>query len=111
MNDSEIDKHKQDIVFETTLCGRRLVLHSTWGLFSPREVDEGSRLLVRRLELAADQSTLELGCGYGAIGLVVASLCPAGRVHMVDKDYVEEFCCGDFEHCIYYRAFEQQKRR
>jgi len=88
MSDGEIEKLKQDIVFHATLRGRPLVFHSTWGLFSPRQVDQGSALLIRRIEAADDDVTLELGCGYGPIGIAVAALCPGGRVHMVDKDYV-----------------------
>jgi 16S rRNA G1207 methylase RsmC len=79
---------KEDIVFEATLRGHRLRLHSTWGLFSPRGVDNGSYLLVEHVDLADGQRTIDLGCGYGAIGLAVAKACPAGQVHLVDKDFV-----------------------
>lgn len=79
---------KQDIVFRTTLRGLELEFHSTWGLFSPREIDVGSRMLVEQIELEPKHLSLDLGCGYGAIGIPVARCCPAGRVHMVDKDGV-----------------------
>ena len=79
---------KQDIVFHARLRGQQLTFHSTWGLFSPRRIDDGSRMLVERMELAPDQTTLDLGCGYGAIGLPVARCCPEGQVHMADKDFV-----------------------
>ena len=79
---------RRDIVFNAELGGRNLTLHSTWGLFSPREIDEGSRLLLAHLEVAADADCLDLGCGYGAIGLALAALAPAGRTLMVNKDFV-----------------------
>lgn len=79
---------KQDIVFDAILRGSRLVFHSTWGLFSPRRIDEGSHLLIEHIELEDGQHTLDLGCGYGAIGLAIAGECPNGSVHMVDKDFV-----------------------
>jgi 16S rRNA (guanine1207-N2)-methyltransferase len=87
---SEVDIHrlKQDIVFDATMRGRRLVFHSTWGLFSPRRIDDGTWMLVEKAEVGGEDLTLELGCGYGAIGLAVAALAPAGKVHMVDKDFV-----------------------
>jgi len=84
----EIDKLKRDIVFEATLRRRRLTFHSTWGLFSPRRIDDGSRMLIEKLDLADGDVTLDLGCGYGAIGLAAAAATPAGTVHMVDKDFV-----------------------
>jgi len=79
---------KEDIVFRARLRGRPMVFHSTWGLFSPRRIDDGSRMLVERIELEPDHVTLDLGCGYGAIGLPIAADCPAGKVHMIDKDFV-----------------------
>jgi len=88
MASTDVRKFKEDIVFRATVRGHSLLLHSTWGLFSPRRIDEGSRLLIRHLELGAEDVTLDLGCGYGAIGLAVAKLCPGGQVHMVDRDYV-----------------------
>lgn len=42
----QLDQLRRDIVFETQLVGRPFVFHSTWGLFSPREIDEGTRLLL-----------------------------------------------------------------
>jgi 16S rRNA G1207 methylase RsmC len=82
------DRLKQDIVLTAELRGRRLTFHSTWGLFSPRQVDEGTRMLIHKLEPRPDDVTLDLGCGYGAIGLAIAAETPDGVVHMVDKDFV-----------------------
>ena len=79
---------KRDIVFDVTLRGHKLVYHSAWGLFSPRRIDNGSYLLIEHVELEDGQRTLDLGCGYGAIGLAIAKACPNGTVHLVDKDFV-----------------------
>ena len=84
----KLETLKQDIVFQETLRGHSLTFHSTWGLFNPRQVDEGSRLLIDHMEVAPDALCLDLGCGYGPIGLTLARLAPAGRVHLVDKDFV-----------------------
>jgi len=83
-----IDKLKEDIIFEDNLRGFDLTLHSTWGLFSPRNVDSGSRLLIDFLDVKESDICLDLGCGYGTIGLVMAKLAPNGKVYMVDKDFV-----------------------
>jgi 16S rRNA (guanine1207-N2)-methyltransferase len=79
---------REDLVFRETLRGQSLILHSTWGLFSPRQVDEGSRLLLDHLQIHSSADSLDLGCGYGVLGLVMARLAPAGHTVLVDKDFV-----------------------
>lgn len=83
-----IDYLRQDIVFHESLRGMDLVFHSTWGLFSPKAIDEGTRLLIERMEVQPSDTCLDLGCGYGPIGLAMAKLAPDGIVYMVDKDFV-----------------------
>lgn len=85
---ADIDRLKEDIVFTLWLRDREMIFHSTWGLFSPRRVDEGSIMLLRHIDVADDDATLDLGCGYGALGLTIAKLTPAGEVQLVDKDFV-----------------------
>ena len=68
--------------------GMDLIFHSTWGLFSPREVDAGSRLLIEYMQINETDICLDLGCGYGPIGLTMARLASRGKVHMVDRDFV-----------------------
>jgi len=79
---------RQDIVFHESLRGIDFVFRSTWGLFSPKAVDEGTRLLIERMEVRPSDKCRELGCGYGPIGLAMATLAQAGTVYMVDKDFV-----------------------
>jgi 16S rRNA G1207 methylase RsmC len=84
----DVSKLREDIVFDADLRGRRFVFHSTWGLFSPTEIDEGSRLLLDHLEVRPGDISLDIGCGYGALGIPIAKLSPEGKVHMIDKDFV-----------------------
>ncbi|WP_295436248.1 methyltransferase [uncultured Thiodictyon sp.] len=84
----QVDRLREPIRFEAELAGRTLRFASTWGLFSPREIDAGTRLLLAHLEVAPDADCLDLGCGYGAIGLALATLAPQGQTLMVDKDFV-----------------------
>jgi len=79
---------RKDIVFSKTLRGIPLSFHSTWGLFSPREVDEGTVMLLDRLEIQPHDNCLDLGCGYGPIGLTMAKLAPQGQILMLDKDFI-----------------------
>ena len=53
------------------------------GVFSKGELDPGTRLLLDALpELSGD--VLDVGCGWGAIGIAVARAYPACRVTMID---------------------------
>lgn len=53
-------------------------------LFSGKEVDKGTRLLLENLVVPKQGNVLDLGCGYGVIGIVVAKLNPLLKVYMVD---------------------------
>lgn len=79
---------RRDIEFSAELVGRRFVFRSTWGLFSPRAIDEGTYLLLKQVEVRPTDDCLDLGCGYGPIGLGLAALAPEGRTLLVDKDFV-----------------------
>jgi len=83
-----IDELKKDIRFQTNLKGHDLTFSSTWGVFSPREIDAGTALFLKYLDIKEDEICLDIGCGYGPIGLTMAKCAPQGEVHMVDKDFV-----------------------
>jgi len=54
------------------------------GVFSSKGVDEGTRLLIECADVPEEGLLLDLGCGYGVIGIVFAKLHPRLRVYMVD---------------------------
>ena len=70
-------------------AGRRLELRVAQDLFSSHAVDVGTLLLLRTLagpEHADHRLVLDLGCGYGPIGLGLKAAAPQRTVHMVDRD-------------------------
>lgn len=76
---------------EVTLkvAGRVLTLRTDSGVFSKERVDRGTRLLVEAMErgsvpLPHRGALLDLGCGYGPLGLAMAVLRPEADVFMVD---------------------------
>ena len=79
---------KKDIEIVVNLLDNELTLHTRWGVFSPRSIDEGTMLLMKHIEVGVSDICLDLGCGYGPIGLALAKHCTKGEVHMVDKDFV-----------------------
>ena len=88
MIQKDIHNLRKDIIFEVKLKGHNFVFHSTWGLFSPKEIDKGSFMLINQVDIKPTDLTLEMGCGYGPIGLAIAKMSPQGKVHMIDKDFV-----------------------
>ena len=83
----DINKLRQDITFNETLNGFPFTFHTTWGIFSPRSIDEGTLLLLKYLEVNKDSDCLDLGCGYGPLGLTLARMAPEGRTTLVDRDF------------------------
>jgi len=78
----------REIKFRTELRGEVLTFSTTWGLFSPRTIDAGTQLLISHLDLRKPKICLDLGCGYGAIGIAIAKCTRSATVYMVDKDFV-----------------------
>ncbi len=76
--------HRPGIV-HVLLPDLHLELETDSGVFSPRRLDPGTRLL---LDVAppppASGNLLDLGCGYGPLALVLASRAPGASVWAVD---------------------------
>lgn len=83
-----IEELKKDLHIQANLAGKDLTFATTWGIFSPREIDSGTDLFLKYLDIKDDEVALDIGCGYGPIGLAIAANAPKGQVHMVDKDFV-----------------------
>lgn len=66
------------------LHGRTFVFVTDAGVFSRGGIDRGTELLAQSLRLDPGANVLDLGCGYGVLGIVAASLAPNGRVVMTD---------------------------
>jgi 16S rRNA (guanine1207-N2)-methyltransferase len=80
--------HPSTLTIHASLQGQSFSLETTWGLFSPKAIDEGTGLLADKLAINPADNCLDLGCGYGPLGVLMAKLAPQGVTHMVDKDFV-----------------------
>ena len=78
----------REVDFRTELRGMPLIFSATWGLFSPKAIDAGTHLLIEHLNIQEGDTCLDLGCGYGAIGITLAKCTRTATVYMVDKDFV-----------------------
>lgn len=85
---NKYDACKQDLQFQVDLKGYSFSFRTTWGLFCPEHIDDGSRLLLDYVNVNPHDTVLDVGCGYGAIGLPLAKQAEHGIVHLIDKDFV-----------------------
>ncbi|WP_040953134.1 class I SAM-dependent methyltransferase [Gorillibacterium massiliense] len=76
-------KHEQRTI-QDKLRGRAFTFLTDAGVFSKGGVDFGSRLLIETMEVRENDRVLDVGCGYGPIGLTAATLALHGAVTMVD---------------------------
>lgn len=83
-----VDVPSREVEFRTELRGMPLTFSATWGLFSPKAIDAGTQLLIEHLDIQESDTCLDLGCGYGAIGITLAKCVQTATVYLVDKDFV-----------------------
>ena len=79
---------RQDLNISSDSNKHALKFKTTWGLFSPRTIDNGSQMLLDFLDINSADDCLDLGCGYGVLGLKMAKLAPNGHTLLVDKDFI-----------------------
>ena len=69
---------------DTVLRGISLRFTSDAGVFSKGDIDYGSRVLIEAMDIPEGAAVLDVGCGYGPIGITAAHLIPKGHVTMID---------------------------
>ncbi|MCQ6254622.1 class I SAM-dependent methyltransferase [Methanocaldococcus sp.] len=80
---SERPTTKSDIkIIEDILRGKKLKFKTDSGVFSHGKVDKGTKILIENVEVNKDDDILDLGCGYGVIGISLAD--EVKSVTMVD---------------------------
>lgn len=64
--------------------GELLVIETDRGLFASHGLDPGTALLIQTLEGTSAERVLDLGCGWGAVGLAAAKTVPSAHVVLTD---------------------------
>ncbi len=84
-----LEELKADKEIRARLRGNELKFKTTWGLFCPEEIDTGTYLLLQHIpKIKANARVLDIGCGYGPIGIALAKEVQDGSIEMIDKDFV-----------------------
>lgn len=71
--------------------GHALTFETDSGVFSRTELDRGTEVLLNALPQALCGSVLDMGCGYGAIGVAVGKAFAPCRITMAD---INRRACG-----------------
>ena len=80
---------KQDTKFVSKLINIKLKetqfeLYSAPGVFSKDKLDNGTKLLIEKCEINENDEVLDLGCGYGVVGIAIKKMYPDTNIFMVD---------------------------
>ena len=80
----EPSSESRPVICEFEDRGRKYVFETDAGVFSRGDVDFGTQVLLRALPEEMSGRVLDLGCGWGAVGVSLAKRYPACRVTMSD---------------------------
>jgi 16S rRNA (guanine1207-N2)-methyltransferase len=82
--ESVVEGLRRKVSFQ--VLGRNFELESEPSLFSKDDLDIGTRVLLESVDLTSFRRLLDVGCGWGAVGIVAATVNPEGEVIMTDVD-------------------------
>ena len=72
--------------FQTTIQETALSFETHPKLFSPRRADAGTLAMLKTAELRPGDKVLDLGCGYGVVGIYAAKILEDSSVWMLDSN-------------------------
>lgn len=75
-------------MLEVNIKDIKLYLNTDSRLFSPNAPDQGTLFMLSHVDFQQSDQILDLGCGYGLVGIYAASILPPDHVYMTDIDPV-----------------------
>jgi 16S rRNA G1207 methylase RsmC len=71
--------------FEVEILGKKIIINSGSGLFSLKELDFGTEILIKNAKIPEGEAKiLDLGCGYGIVGITLKKHYPNLDITLVD---------------------------
>jgi 16S rRNA (guanine1207-N2)-methyltransferase len=81
------------VEFTITLSDHTFNIRSLPGVFSFDHLDDGSKMLLSAINIPPGAKVLDVGCGYGIIGMYTA-VQGAGLVHLIDNNLLAIAACN-----------------
>ena len=73
-------------MFTETINGTQFTFETSKNVFSPFNVDKGTLAMLSTVNLSQGDKLLDLGCGYGIVGIYAAKFIPPQDIVMSDVD-------------------------
>jgi 16S rRNA (guanine1207-N2)-methyltransferase len=80
------DNEESENVIRMIWKDKQLIFETDAALFSPRYPDPGTLFMMENVDFSAVDKVLDLGCGYGLVGVIAAMTVPAEKIFMTDND-------------------------
>jgi 16S rRNA (guanine1207-N2)-methyltransferase len=81
-------------MIHANVAGIELQFETEPSLFSPAKPDRGTLAMLSRIKFEPTDKVLDLGCGYGLVGIYAAKVIGGERVWMVDNDQIAIDCAA-----------------
>lgn len=81
-SDPKVESQEEKVNVE--LRGQSFSFITDKGVFSKKTIDFGTQLLIDTIQVPEHAKVLDVGCGYGPIGLTIAKTTPCQKVVLVD---------------------------
>ena len=72
------------MLLRESIFGQEIVLETGDYYFSPKSIDKGTLFMLSKVKATREDKVLDLGCGYGIVGIYIAKLFGGERVVMSD---------------------------
>jgi len=72
------------VKMKAELLGTEIELYTAGGVFSPKQIDAGTRLLIESAIVKPGWKVLDMGCGYGIVGIAIKKKYSLTTVYMSD---------------------------
>lgn len=76
------------MLIRETIFGQEIILETGDYYFSPKGIDKGTLFMLSKVQFTKEDKVLDLGCGYGVVGISIAK--QIGREHVVMSDVSDE---------------------
>lgn len=72
--------------------GYELTFETNANCFSPRYIDKGTLAMLSYVDFITTDKVLDLGCGYGIVGIIAAKFCDPKNIFLVDISEIAIQC-------------------